>query len=82
MYCCMTAIMVSKRGTITLPPNLRKKLGLDQVSQPMVLVEEREGGLFLQSATPVPLRKFSKAQIEGWMKQDELEMSKFRGKKS
>ena len=28
-YFCMTAIPVSKRGTITLPPEIRKTLGLD-----------------------------------------------------
>lgn len=77
----MTAIMVSKRGTITLPPELRKKLGLDKLNQPMVIIEEREGGLFLQSAAPVPLRDFSKDQIQSWIKQDEEEMAEFRRKK-
>lgn len=77
----MTAILVSKRGTITLPPELRKKLGLDRVKQPMVLVEERKGGLFLQSAAPVPLREFTKKQIDHWIEQDELEMVKFRSQK-
>ena len=28
-YCCMTAIPVSKRGTITLPPEIRRALGLE-----------------------------------------------------
>lgn len=72
----MTALMVSKRGTITLPPEIRRKLGLDRIEQPMVLVEEREGGIFLQTAAAIPLRNFSKSQMEKWIKEDEEGMKK------
>jgi len=37
----MTTIPVSKRGTITLPPDMRRKLGLDVAVHPMMLVELR-----------------------------------------
>jgi bifunctional DNA-binding transcriptional regulator/antitoxin component of YhaV-PrlF toxin-antitoxin module len=77
----MTALMVSKRGTITLPPDLRRKLGLDRLEQPMVLVEEREGGIFLQTAAPIPVREFSKGQIEQWIKDDEEGHQKFNARK-
>jgi bifunctional DNA-binding transcriptional regulator/antitoxin component of YhaV-PrlF toxin-antitoxin module len=78
-HCCMTTTLpVSKRGTLTLPPGLRRKLGLDRLSNPMVLVEEREGGLFLQPATAVPVRDLSKATIEKWIARDEAEMRDFR----
>jgi bifunctional DNA-binding transcriptional regulator/antitoxin component of YhaV-PrlF toxin-antitoxin module len=46
---------VSKRGTLTLPPELRRRLKLDQVASPLVIVEERDGGLFLQSAVAMPI---------------------------
>lgn len=80
-YYSMTALLVSKRGTITLPPHIRKKLGLNRLKQPMVLVEERDGGLFLQSAAPIPVREFSKEQMSHWVKEDEMGMEKLRTRK-
>ena len=74
----MTALPISKRGTITLPPEIRNKLGLEQVENPMVLVEEREGGIFLQPAIPVPIRNFSKKRMQEWIKEDETAMKRFR----
>jgi bifunctional DNA-binding transcriptional regulator/antitoxin component of YhaV-PrlF toxin-antitoxin module len=78
----MTPIMVSKRGTITLPPELRKKLGLDKMNHPMVLVDEREDGLLLRGATPVAVRSFPKDTMDTWIKDDEAEMTKFRRNKA
>ena len=40
----MTTLVLSKRGSVTLPPELRRKMGLDKLRNPMLLVEEREGG--------------------------------------
>lgn len=74
----MTALPISKRGTLTLPPKLRTKLGLNYVENPMVLVEEREGGIFLQPATPIPIRIFSKQRMLNWIKEDETAMKSFR----
>jgi hypothetical protein len=78
-YCCMaTTIPLSKRGTLTLPPALRRKLGFDKLSNPMVLVEECEGGLFLQAAVAMPMRDIPKATIDRWIARDEAEMATFR----
>jgi bifunctional DNA-binding transcriptional regulator/antitoxin component of YhaV-PrlF toxin-antitoxin module len=77
-YYGMTALLVSKRGTITLPPKIRHKLGLDRLSHPMVMVEEREGGLFIQPAVPVPVRDFPKSRMLKWIKEDEAAMAKVR----
>lgn len=76
-YCSMTTLPISKRGTLTLPPNLRRKLGLDRLSSPMVLVEERDGGLFLQPAAAVPVRDIPKETIARWIARDEAEMAQF-----
>ena len=66
-HCYMTTTLsVSKRGALTLPPNLRRKLGLDRLSSPMVIVEERDGGLFLQPAAAVPVRDIPKETIARW----------------
>jgi hypothetical protein len=78
-HCCMaTTIPLSKRGTLTLPPALRRKLGFDKLSNPMVLVEECEGGLFLQPAVAMPMRDIPKATIDRWIARDEADMATFR----
>jgi bifunctional DNA-binding transcriptional regulator/antitoxin component of YhaV-PrlF toxin-antitoxin module len=77
-HCGMTTTLpVSKRGALTLPPNLRRKLGLDRLSSPMVIVEERDGGLFLQPAAAVPMRDIPKETIARWIARDEAEMAQF-----
>ena len=82
-HCTMSVtIPMTKRGSLTLPPELRRKLGLDQRSNPLVLVEEREGGLFLQPAVALPVRDLPKAQIEKWIARDEAEMAAFRRTRS
>jgi bifunctional DNA-binding transcriptional regulator/antitoxin component of YhaV-PrlF toxin-antitoxin module len=79
-HCDMTTTLpVSKRGALTLPPDLRRKLGLDRLSSPMVIVEEREGGLFLQPAAAVPMRDIPKETIARWIARDEAEMRQFAG---
>ena len=75
---------VSKRGTLTLPPELRRRLKLDQVASPLVIVEERDGGLFLQSAVAMPIRDIPKATIRQWVLNDEADakaLKAFRRKK-
>jgi bifunctional DNA-binding transcriptional regulator/antitoxin component of YhaV-PrlF toxin-antitoxin module len=74
----MTTLALSKRGSLTLPPELRRKMGLDKLRNPMVLVEEREGGLFLHPAVALPIRDLPKAQIQAWIARDEAEMKAFR----
>ena len=79
-HCDMTTtLQVSKRGTLTLPPGLRRKLGLDRLSSPMVIVDERDGGLFLQPAAAVPVRDIPKETIARWIARDEAEMARFSG---
>ena len=77
-HCSMTTLALSKRGSLTLPPALRRKMGLDKLRNPMLLVEEREGGLFLHPAVAMPVRDLSKARIQAWIARDEAEMKAFR----
>ena len=76
-HCCMTAIPVSKRGTITLPPDMRRKLGIEAAEHPMMLVELRDGGVFLQPAQALPLRDIPEATLRGWIADDEKGANKF-----
>ncbi len=70
---CMTSIPVSKRGTITLPPDMRRKLGLDAAEHPMMLVELRDGGIFLQPAEALPVRDIPEETLRGWIAEDETD---------
>lgn len=74
----MTTLALSKRGSLTLPPELRRKMGLDKLRNPMVLVEERDGGLFLQPAVALPVRDLPKTRIKAWLARDEAEMKAFQ----
>lgn len=77
-YCGMSFVIpMSKRGTVTLPPELRRSLGLDQLENPMLLAEERNGQLVLVPATAVPVRDIPKAQLDGWIAEDERAMESF-----
>jgi bifunctional DNA-binding transcriptional regulator/antitoxin component of YhaV-PrlF toxin-antitoxin module len=72
-HCSMTSIPVSKRGTITLPPDMRRKLGLDAAEHPMMLVELRDGGIFLQPAEALPVRDIAEETLRGWIAEDETD---------
>ena len=76
----MTAIPVSKRGTITLPPDMRRMLGIDTAEHPMMLVELKDGGVFLQPAAALPVRDIPAATLLGWIAEDEKDADQFRRK--
>ena len=69
-FCMNTAIAISSRGTLTLPIELRRKLGLDK-SHSILLAEERPDGIFLHPAVTVPIRDIPAATIKKWVKDDE-----------
>ena len=72
------AVPISKRGTFTIPPEIRKRLGVDQLENPMMLVDERDGKLYLEPAAAIPVRDIPKATLRGWIKSDEAEMAAFK----
>jgi len=80
----VTSLPISKRGTLTLPPPMRRRLGIDRLENPRVIVAEREGGLFLKAvaefsegASDIPIET-----IQRWIAKDEAGMARFlaRGK--
>lgn len=73
----MTAIAVSKRWTITLPPEIRKGLGLEGADHPMMLLELRDGGVFMHPATAMPVRDISLKQMQSWIEADEADADRF-----
>jgi bifunctional DNA-binding transcriptional regulator/antitoxin component of YhaV-PrlF toxin-antitoxin module len=53
----MTALIVTKRGTITLPAALRKKWSGGRPTRLHLLLEEREGGVLLSPVKRMVGRK-------------------------
>ena len=70
-YCMIKVVPISKRGTITLPPPYRKKMRLDQVDNPLMLVEEKDGKLIMELAAAVPVRDIGEDTLKGWIAEDE-----------
>jgi len=76
--CMVTSLPISKRGTLTLPPPMRRKLGIDRLEKPRVVVVEREGGLFLQAITDVSEGEgIPTVTIQRWIAEDEAGMARF-----
>ncbi len=71
------AVPISKRGTVTIPPEIRKKLGVDRLENPMLLVEEKDGRLYFEPAAAIPVRDIPKSKLRSWIKEDEAEMAAF-----
>jgi bifunctional DNA-binding transcriptional regulator/antitoxin component of YhaV-PrlF toxin-antitoxin module len=72
------AVPISKRGTVTIPPEIRKKLGLDRLENPMLLVQEEDGRLYFEPASAIPVRDIPKSKLISWIKEDEAEMAAFK----
>ena len=73
----MTAIPVSKRWTITLPPEIRKGLGLEDADHPMMIMELRDGGVFMHPATAMPVADIPLEQMQSWIASDEDDADRF-----
>jgi len=70
------ALVVSERGQITLPADIRKRLGLKPGG--MVTLEERRGELVLKPAAIVELQIYSEEEVARWNEEDELSASERR----
>lgn len=67
----MTPLRLSKNGSITLPLEMRRQLGLDTAIHSMVLAEIENGGIFLRPVTAIPVRDIPLDQIQSWIEDDE-----------
>jgi AbrB family looped-hinge helix DNA binding protein len=64
-------LIVSSRGQITLPADIRKQFGIK--SGEPVIIEERNGELVLKPATVLEVEMYSPEQIAEWDQQDKLD---------
>jgi AbrB family looped-hinge helix DNA binding protein len=66
----MSTVIVGERGQITIPKEMRKRLGI--APKTPVLVEIRDEGLFIRPALTVGLRRFTDREIERMVREDTL----------
>jgi AbrB family looped-hinge helix DNA binding protein len=64
-------LTISKKGQITLPAELRKKMGLEAGGT--VIAEEKNGELILRPAAVVEIDLYTDEQIAGWDEEDRLD---------
>jgi AbrB family looped-hinge helix DNA binding protein len=63
-------LIVSSRGQLTLPANLRKRLGLRNGGA--VIMEERNNEVVIRPAAVLEIEMYSEAQIKAWDEEDRL----------
>jgi AbrB family looped-hinge helix DNA binding protein len=63
-------LIVSSRGQITLPAEMRKHLGIEPGSP--LIIEERDGELTLRPAAVFGLETYTDEQIAQWDSEDAL----------
>lgn len=64
-------LIVSNRGQLTLPTNLRKRFGIKNGGP--IILEERDNELALKPAMVLEVEMYTDAQITEWDKADHLD---------
>jgi AbrB family looped-hinge helix DNA binding protein len=64
-------LIVSSRGQITLPAEVRKQFGI-RSGEP-VIIEERNGELVLKPATVLEVEMYTPEQVAAWDREDRLD---------
>lgn len=67
-------ITVNERGALTLPKEMRKKLGVTRGGQLIVDMDER-GKAVLRAGVVMPVEIYSKAQIEDFQQMNEAPLA-------
>jgi len=64
-------LLVSKRGQVTLPASVRKRMGIQ--SGGVLTLEEKDNEVVLRPAAVVEIETYSDEEIARWDKEDRLE---------
>ncbi|WP_035272698.1 AbrB/MazE/SpoVT family DNA-binding domain-containing protein [Desulfonatronum thiodismutans] len=66
-------LVVSKRGQVTLPAVLRKRMGI--VAGGVLIAEERQGNIILRPAAVMEIDTYTENDISQWIAEDHLEVA-------
>lgn len=74
-------IKIQPKGLLTIPKNLRLRLGF--VDNSLVRVKEEKGRLIMEAVRtlPYPVRSYTHDEIEGFFKLDESESKELKKKR-
>jgi len=64
-------IIVSNRGQLTLPANVRKRFGIKEGGA--IILEERDNELVLKPAIVLEIEMYTDAQVSAWDEADRLD---------
>ena len=68
-------VSINKRGTLTLPKDLRERLGLEADGQ--VVVEETEDGVLIKPGATFPVETYSDERVAEFQKNNEEVLEDF-----
>lgn len=75
----MNIININERGTLTLPKEMRRKLGLKGEGQ--IIAEETGEGIMLKPGATFPIEMYTDERIAEFQKNNEEALKKFSPKK-
>ncbi len=69
-----TNLIVSSRGQLTLPVEIRKKYGINEGS--VLIAEDRNGEIILKPATIIEVEYYTDEQIQEWSTNDSFQSNR------
>jgi len=75
-----TTIQINARGTLTLPKELRKRLGLEKGG--VIIAEVSGDGIILKPAVSFPIEMYTDSRIKEFEKEDEKLMAHIKKRSS
>jgi len=72
-------ININERGTLTLPREMRRKLGVNRNAQ--IVAEETDEGILLRPGVTFPVELYSDARLAEFHRHNEESLARFRFKK-
>ena len=72
-------IHINDRGTLTLPRDMRRRLGVNQNAQ--VIAEETAEGILLRPGATFPVELYSEDRLAEFRRNNEESLAKYRFKK-
>jgi bifunctional DNA-binding transcriptional regulator/antitoxin component of YhaV-PrlF toxin-antitoxin module len=73
-------ININDRGTLTLPKEMRRRLGVDRQAQ-QVVAEETDDGILLRPGVTFPVELYSEKRLAEFRRNNEDSLAAYRFKK-